>query len=253
MRVCNVGNIEIGSGMPKICVPIVEKSRKDIIEYAEKVKSHNPDLVEWRADYFDEVENKEELLETAQELKKVLGEIPLIFTVRTFNEGGNLKVDPDKYLDIIKNVSMSNAADIIDIEISRLSREDKHIVDNIKSGNCKIILSYHNFKHTPGVEAMEKIISNMREYNPDIFKIAVMPLSKSDMITILQLAVDTEEKVERPVVIISMGKLGIASRICGEIFGSSITFASLEKSSAPGQLNIDELRNILETVHKNYL
>ena len=47
-----------------------------------------------------------------------------------------------------------------------------------------------------------------------------------------------------PIVTMSMGKLGIISRLSGEIFGSSITFGTIsDKVSAPGQIGIKELKN----------
>ena len=251
MRTCKVGNIEIGRGIPKICIPIVEKSRDEIIKYAQKIKKHNPDIVEWRADFYEEVFNIEDMLEVAKDLKKQLKNIALLFTIRRKNEGGNLDIESDKYLSLVRAMSKSKNIDIVDVDISSLRREDRHIIYEIKDSS-KLLISYHNFKHTPSVEAMKKILLNMNYYKPDIYKLAVMPLNKSDNINVLKLAVDAEQNLERPIVIISMGKMGVASRICGEIFSSSISFASLEKSSAPGQIEIDELREVLEIIHKNY-
>ena len=39
----------------------------------------------------------------------------------------------------------------------------------------------------------------------------------------------------------SMGKLGVISRICGEVFGSAVTFGTAGKASAPGQLPANQL------------
>ena len=47
----------------------------------------------------------------------------------------------------------------------------------------------------------------------------------------------------------SMDKEGFASRILGEIFGSAITFGSLNEPSAPGQIKATELSNILDKIH----
>ena len=44
----------------------------------------------------------------------------------------------------------------------------------------------------------------------------------------------------------SMGKLGMVSRISGELFGSCVTFAAGKKASAPGQIAMDDLKNILQ-------
>ena len=55
-----------------------------------------------------------------------------------------------------------------------------------------------------------------------------------------------------PIVTMSMGKLGMISRLSGEIFGSSITFGTIsDKVSAPGQICIEELKNALDIIHKS--
>ena len=53
MKVCDVRNIKIGEGMPKICVPIVDETLEQIIETAWKIQFSVADLVEWRADFFE--------------------------------------------------------------------------------------------------------------------------------------------------------------------------------------------------------
>ena len=53
-----------------------------------------------------------------------------------------------------------------------------------------------------------------------------------------------------PLVAVSMGRFGAVSRIAGRMFGSVMTFAAAEKASAPGQINVGELRNILDVLDK---
>lgn len=48
MNTVNVRKVEIGKGIPKICVPVVGITRDDIIDAACKAKE-TADLVEWRA------------------------------------------------------------------------------------------------------------------------------------------------------------------------------------------------------------
>ena len=43
----------------------------------------------------------------------------------------------------------------------------------------------------------------------------------------------------------SMGRLGVISRVAGELTGSAMTFATNGKASAPGQIPIEEMRQIL--------
>ena len=60
-----------------------------------------------------------------------------------------------------------------------------------------------------------------------------------------------EQYADRPIITMSMSKLGIISRLSGEVFGSAATFGALKKASAPGQIDIKELRSVLTTIHQS--
>lgn len=53
---------------------------------------------------------------------------------------------------------------------------------------------------------------------------------------------------DRPLITMSMGSLGVVSRVSGATFGSAATFGAAKKASAPGQVSVDELRSILEVL-----
>ena len=55
----------------------------------------------------------------------------------------------------------------------------------------------------------------------------------------------------RPIITMSMSGMGVISRLAGEVFGSALTFGSVKAASAPGQIPVDKLNNILEVIHKN--
>ena len=48
----------------------------------------------------------------------------------------------------------------------------------------------------------------------------------------------------------SMSPLGLMSRICGETFGSCVTFGSVLKPSAPGQIQASKLKEVLQIIHE---
>ena len=52
-----------------------------------------------------------------------------------------------------------------------------------------------------------------------------------------------------PVITMSMGTLGAVSRLCGEAFGSAMTFANPGAASAPGQVPLDVVNEVLESLH----
>ena len=84
----------------------------------------------------------------------------------------------------------------------------------------------------------------------DIAKIAVMPQSRKDVLTLLSATEEmTSEYAKIPVITMSMGGLGAISRICGEVFGSAVTFGAVSRESAPGQLGAEELDMALSILH----
>ena len=86
----------------------------------------------------------------------------------------------------------------------------------------------------------------------DIPKIAVMPQSKKDVLTLLSATNEmVEEHANRPIITMSMAATGVISRLAGEVFGSCLTFGAAKKASAPGQMGVNDLKIILETLHKS--
>ncbi|MDO5335705.1 MAG: type I 3-dehydroquinate dehydratase, partial [Coriobacteriia bacterium] len=111
--------------------------------------------------------------------------------------------------------------------------------------------SCHDFDKTPSKEEIIASMLRMQEMGCDILKMATMPVSRRDVITLLAA---TEEMVSDhakvPVVTMSMTGKGVVSRLVGEAFGSSITFGCFGKPSAPGQIDARTLDVVLGAIHE---
>ena len=70
MKTVKIKGLTIGSGRPKICVPIVAKDVSDAIIQAEKIETC--DLVEIRGDYIDNYNNVEYVIELIKNVKKII-------------------------------------------------------------------------------------------------------------------------------------------------------------------------------------
>ena len=100
---------------------------------------------------------------------------------------------------------------------------------------------------------MTMLFHQMAEGGSDLVKLAVMPQSLSDVLDLLQVTCTfREEYPEIPVASMSMGSMGIISRLCGEAFGSCMTFGTMGKSSAPGQMEEKDLKTVLDVIHRNF-
>lgn len=117
MEAVTVRNINIGEGVPKICVPVVGVTKEEILAAAKTMKDIPVDVVEWRVDWFEHVFETEKVIEAAREIREALGEIPLLFTFRTKKEGGEKEIGPEAYSELIQKVSESGFVDMVDIEL----------------------------------------------------------------------------------------------------------------------------------------
>lgn len=251
MQSIKVRNLMIGEGRPKICVPIVGRTEQDILEEAVKLREVPADMAEWRVDWFTDAFDLGAVKETLRKLREILKDMPLLFTFRTRNEGGEEEIEEEDYKALNIEASKSGYADLIDVEVF-FGKRTGELIEKIHECGCKVIASNHDFAGTPSKDEMIRRLLHMQKLNADILKIAVMPNNRKDVLTLL---VATEEiysnLADRPVITMSMGGLGMISRLSGEIFGSAVTFGSAGKTSAPGQVEVYELKNVLDMIHKS--
>ena len=251
MRTVTVRNVQIGTGRPKICVPITGKEEGEILSAAKTVKASPADLIEWRADWFEGIFDPERTQKMLQYLRNTLGNLPLLFTFRTAEEGGEKEIDVSSYAGLNIRIAQSGMADLIDVEAFTGGDAAGDVIEAAHSAGVKVIASNHDFHKTPPREEIVSRLVKMQEMGADIAKIAVMPQSRRDVITLLSATEEmTSEHARIPVITMSMGKTGVISRICGETFGSAVTFGSAGRSSAPGQLDAEELEKVLSILHK---
>ena len=90
----------------------------------------------------------------------------------------------------------------------------------------------------------------MEALGADLAKIAVMPQSPEDVLTLLSATCQAHRQLSCPVISMSMGGTGLVSRLSGEIFGSCMTFGSVGEASAPGQIPARTLKEILTLTHR---
>lgn len=239
-----IKNKVIGGCKTLICTPITPKTPSDFNLSLDDALTSNPDLIEWRADYFDTIQLPEYIYNTLSDNKDKLKDIPFIFTLRDEKEGGNFSYDHSSKLSILNKVIHSNVVDIIDIEMIQGEEYISQVSEMIKHTNIKLILSHHDFKTTPSSNDIIKKIKTALELGADIPKVAYTPTSSNDVLNLLDASLKCRDLLENPLIAISMGNLGQISRIHAGQFGSDITFASAFNTTAPGQINIFDLKKI---------
>lgn len=239
----------IGTGMPKICIPIVARTMRELFAQARATNNKTFDIVEWRVDWFEEFTDPDIVCRAARVLRGILGEKPILFTFRTKKEGGMADIDTNYYIELNRMVTSEHLVDMIDVELFTGDDVVCQIIANAHAANVPVIVSSHDFEKTPPHDELVARLHRAKELGGDILKLAAMPRNSRDVLNLLSATEEVSRTGERPVVTMSMGELGMISRLSGEIFGSAMTFGTIGYASAPGQIGIEPLREALELLH----
>lgn len=243
-------NLIIGEGAPKICVPITGKNREEILAQGREAAAAGPDLLEWRADFWEGIREREKACRVLKELRGILKEIPILFTIRSREEGGVRNVTSEEYLALNLWAAGQQEISMVDIEVMHPLWSGKDVVKQIHQAGKPVIGSRHYFHRTPEREELKEIFQELGDSGADILKLAVMPASPREVLRLMEATLEEHGSRPQPLVTMSMGDLGMVSRISGSLTGSAVTFGSAAEASAPGQLPAEELRKILELLEK---
>ncbi len=250
-KIVEVRGIRIGEGIPKICIPLTGKTKEEILAAAEKLPAVGTDLVEWRTDWFEDISDFTKVEEVLRELRRILGNTPLLFTFRTKREGGEKDLGPAEYTALNQKAVSCGWIDLVDVELFSGEEAFGKIVAEAHAHGVKVIASNHDFEKTPEKDELVRRLRRMQELGADIPKIAVMPNGKKDVLTLLAATEEmASEYADGPIITMSMAGEGLISRLCGEVFGSALTFGTAGAASAPGQMDAGDLHAILTLLHK---
>lgn len=249
-KVC-VGDLVIGGPKPLICIPLIGNSPSLVLDQAKAIAELQPDLIEWRVDALAGLADTDDWLGVLGDIRSCCPSIPLIFTCRSHLEGGLQELNPERRQTLIEKAISSDLVDIVDVEMCNSADFIEAVRLSAKDSECRLILSHHNFTSTPPESFIVDQLVMAETLGADIGKIAVMPTSYADVLTLLKASLQARSgPVSIPQVTISMGEAGVVSRVAGGLFGCDITFAVGSEASAPGQIPIKELRQSMELFFK---
>lgn len=247
----HIKEVELGSGRTKICLPIIAVTREDILKEATELKTSVADIVEWRVDFYEDVMDSDKVLDIISEMTDILEDKPVIFTFRTKNEGGERYIDVLYYKLLLSSVISQGKVGAIDVELFMGEGVLEDMAKKATNSPVKVIASNHDFHKTPDKEVIMERLMTMKAKGAHVSKIAVMPKNEKDVLTLLQATYEAKEQCpDMTVITMAMGKMGVISRIGGGVFGSAMTFGAKneDSASAPGQVEVTTLKNILEFI-----
>ncbi|WP_088104450.1 type I 3-dehydroquinate dehydratase [Halalkalibacter urbisdiaboli] len=245
-----IGTEEINQ-QPLICAPLVGKNDTDILNELTNIRYKKPDVIEWRADFYEDICDRDKVFHILQTMKSKVPNIPILFTIRSVHEGGeSIELTERGKVSLLAALCCRGLVDIIDYEL-RNDVDSIHYLRQISLRyNIQMILSYHNFKKTPECSEIVEMCKKMDHLDADFVKVAVMPNNMDDALELLRATNEVKKSINAKLVTISMGKFGAVSRLFGWVFGSAMTFGIGEQSSAPGQVPVEDVRRVIEITSK---
>lgn len=233
----------------KTIVPITAKTKEQAIAQAKVIAANqDADLAEFRIDLLDFAADSKQVIALGHELKNILATKPMIATIRTHNEGGKLTISDADYGKTYQAYLKQPFMDMLDVEMFRDQQVVKNTVKLAHDKKVLIVMSNHDFQKTPSEDEIVKRLLKQDELGADILKIAVMPQSKQDVFTLMNATLKVSQQSKKPLLTMSMGKLGTISRIATANMSGSFSFGMIGEASAPGQIDVTQLKQFLKTV-----
>jgi 3-dehydroquinate dehydratase-1 len=227
---------------PVICAPLVARTPQRLIAEAKSVAAKKPDLLEWRVDFFDGIADTAAVLDTGKRIREAANGVPILFTRRNATEGGEpISLTEPQVVDLYRAVCAGGQVDLIDFEMSNEAAHVQQVREMSRAAGLPLVLSFHDFRATPSLAELLARFERAQQLGGDVAKIAVMPARMDDVLTLLSATLQASRVLSIPVVSMSMGPLGAVTRLSGWAFGSALTFAVGEGSSAPGQMPIEDV------------
>lgn len=251
-RAIELAGKPIGGGrLPAICAPLIGRTRDQLLAEVASVAAKQPDLLEWRVDFYEGIADTAEVVRLAGLIKAAAGGIPLLFTRRSSREGGTpIALLEPQVIALCGAVCASGHVDFVDYEMSNSPDEVCEMRERSRAAGVQLVLSFHDFHATPPLVELQQKFALAEQLGGDIAKVAVMPRDMDDVLTLLSASLQASRTLSIPVISMAMGGAGAITRLAGGLFGSALSFAVGQQASAPGQWPIEDLETALALLRK---
>ena len=239
------------TALPLIITPLVGRTAADIEAELGVIVPRRPDLLEWRIDHFDAIADRAHVREVARTIRHAAGDAAVLLTRRSVTEGGRpVPLSEGAVVDLLAEACATGDVDLIDYELSNPVAEMTRLRAASAAHGVALVASFHDFQRTPAVDVLLDRFADAERRGADVAKVAVMPQGPEDVLSLLAATHRASLSNGLPLISISMGSVGALSRVVGWMYGSAATFAVGKSGSAPGQIEIDELRQLLAGMHR---
>lgn len=131
----------------KTIVPITAKTKEQALAQAQVIaNTADADLAEFRIDLLSFASDTKQVIALGHELKKILGNKPMIATIRTKNEGGQLEISDAEYGKTYQAYLKNPFMDWLDVEMFRDQKVVSEIVQKAHQKKVLVVMSNHDFQ-----------------------------------------------------------------------------------------------------------
>lgn len=242
-----------GEGIPKLIVPTAGKEPKEILAGAKLALDEGADIVEWRADFFSDVNDRAALKNALFSLREALGQTPLLFTLRSVAEGGAYAQSAQTAAELLLFAAESGFADLVDVEYGPLPALAEATVKKLNALGRTAVCSAHLRDHTPSADGLYALLCAMRKTGAQAVKLAVAAKNAGEQKALFEAVMRMKADFpETAVIAMALGEAGIISRVLGEAIGSSAVFAAAQMKTDPGQMRAKSMKENLFLFHRTY-
>jgi 3-dehydroquinate dehydratase-1 len=238
LKPLRIGSVALRPHHPTVIAPFTDRTP---LRTLERAAERGLALAEARVDLF-----RERSVEAVRErVRAVRAVLPVLVTIRAAREGGAWRDSESARLELYR--ALLADADAVDVELAAPSRAD--VVSAARRARRLVVLSHHDFRRTPSAAVLDRIVEDGVRAGAHIVKIAA---HVADDAGTARLAAVFARHPERALVVIAMGEHGKKSRVFFPALGSLFTFASLDRATAPGQLDLRATRRELTTFFPDF-
>ncbi len=221
----------------RVCVPVAAEKTSEALHWIKKAESLGADLIEIRLDYLRDLKELDKIVKATP--------LPLIATNRQYEQGGFRRQNENQRVQTLLNAAESGFQ-YVDVELT--TNALRSTIEKIREKSSGVMVSFHDFKRTPNLTEMEKIVRSEMEVDADICKFITTANETVDNVPCLLLNWNMSKVTK--VVCFAMGERGTVSRAFAPVFGAHFTYASVEegRETASGQLSITSLRKLYKSL-----
>ncbi|VDG18807.1 type I 3-dehydroquinate dehydratase [Lactobacillus sp.] [Lactiplantibacillus mudanjiangensis] len=243
MRQVKIGMVTLDARRPKLGVVLAGHTRDQLMGQAAQVLTSAAQIVEWRLDQYVELDNRAELVNTAAQLRQLLGTVPIIATLKP------QVVTPETYYQVYVTLANNRAVDALNLDLTMVNDAGfMPLTQQMRQQQVPLILSQTYDQALPTVKDLVADYQALAAEGADVAQLTVRTTSELETLTLMTATAKAREQLTLPLIATVMGPFGQYAAVSGQLMGSSVIFGAVGQITAPGQLTVSQLKQSLQVL-----